>query len=166
LLNSALVLAGIVALLVFGALVFLKGTGAPGLRGIKSKPLLTKNEEVFFRTLQRALPGHLIFPQVAFAAFITHDSNLSSKARFALRAKFNRKIADFIICERDTLQVTALIELDDRTHTAQTDRERDALTSAAGFRTYRFQSKQKPTEAEIAALFEPARVSLDSGHTR
>lgn len=37
-----------------------------------------------------------------------------------------------------------------RTHSAAKDRCRDDLTKAAGYQTNRFQSKQKPTEAEIA----------------
>ena len=39
---------------------------------------------------------------------------------------------------------------------AEADRRRDAITKAAGYQTFRFQSKQKPSEAEIAALFHPA----------
>jgi hypothetical protein len=74
------------------------------------------------------------------------------------RAKFDRKIADFVVCDREALRVVALIELDDRMHTAQADRQRDALTNAAGYKTIRYKSKQKPTEAEIAALFQHARV--------
>ncbi len=50
----------------------------------------------------------------------------------------------------------ALVELDDRTHSAKGDRQRDALTKAAGYRTIRFQSRNKPTQAEIAALFQHA----------
>lgn len=79
---------------------------------------------------------------------------VSAKARWAVRAKFDRKIADFVICERGTLKVVTLIELDDRTHNSSSDRKRDAITKAAGYQTIRFQSKQKPTEAEIAALFQ------------
>jgi len=51
-----------------------------------------------------------------------------------------------------------LVELDDRTHDPQADRQRDAITNAAGYKTIRYQSKQKPTEAEIAALFHHARA--------
>ncbi len=50
-------------------------------------------------------------------------------------------------------KIVALIELDDRTHVACADRQRDELTAAAGYKTIRVQSKQKPTEAEIAALY-------------
>jgi hypothetical protein len=53
--------------------------------------------------------------------------------------------------------VVALVELDDSTHNACADRKRDALTRAAGYHTFRFASKQKPSVAEIAALFETMR---------
>lgn len=52
-----------------------------------------------------------------------------------------------------TLDVLLVIELDDRTHDAGQDRQRDAITKAAGYQTLRFQSKHKPTVAEIASLF-------------
>jgi hypothetical protein len=124
----------------------------------RRKPLLTTNEAVFFHRLHRALPRFHVFPQVSFSAFLTDDGQLSGKAQWAVRAKFDRKIADFVVCDREALRVVALIELDDRMHTAQADRQRDALTNAAGYKTIRYKSKQEPTEAEIAALFQNARV--------
>jgi hypothetical protein len=130
----------------------------PWLTRLRRKPLLTTNEAVFSHRLQRALPRFHVFPQVSFSAFLTDDGQLSGKAQWAVRAKFDRKIADFVICDREALRVVALIELDDRMHTAQADRQRDALTNAAGYKTIRYKSKQKPTEAEIAALFQHARV--------
>jgi hypothetical protein len=35
--------------------------------------------------------------------FLTDDGQLSRNAQWALRARFDRKIADFVICERGTL---------------------------------------------------------------
>jgi hypothetical protein len=125
---------------------------------IRPKPLLTPNETEFFHRLQRALNGYHVFPQVAFGALLTDDGQLRSQARWSVRAKFDRKIADFVICERGSLKIVALIELDDRTHSASADRQRDAITKAAGYQTFRFQSKQKPSEAEIAALFQHAQA--------
>lgn len=131
-------------------------TRKPWLSHIQRKSLLTPNEAEFFRRLQRALPDYQVFPQVSFAAFITDDGRLSTNARWSVRAKFDRKISDFLICDRKTLAVVALVELDDRTHTATADRQRDAITKAAGYQTIRFQSKQKPTEADIRTLFRHA----------
>jgi hypothetical protein len=147
-----------VALLVVAPAVFLLLRGRkPWLPRLRRKPLLTANEAEFFHRLQRALPGFHVFPQVSFAAFLTDDGQLSRKAQWAVRAKFDRKIADFIVCERGTLKVVAVVELDDRTHDAGADRQRDAITKVAGYQTIRYQSRQKPSEAEIAALFQHAR---------
>ena len=162
----------IVTLLLVVAAAVLGRVRNPQAVGLRPKPLLTDNETSFFRQLENALPGHRVFPQVAFAAFITEESVLPPKSRQGLRNRFDRKIADFVVCDRNTLQIVALVELDDRTHVASRDRKRDELTKAAGYRTIRFQSKQKPTAAEIAALFPPSTapgatpVITSSGDTR
>ena len=128
----------------------------PWLSHVQRKALMTPNEIEFFRRLQRALPAYAVFPQVSFGAFLTDDGRLSQSARWSVRARFDRKIADFVICDRRTLRIVALVELDDSTHTARADRRRDAITQAAGYQTLRFQSRRKPTEAELADLFRHA----------
>jgi hypothetical protein len=149
---------GVAVALIVLAFALLFRSRTPWLARIKPKSLLTANETEFFHRLQRALNGYHVFPQVAFGAVLTDDGQLASKARWSVRAKFDRKIVDFVICERGSLKIVALIELDDRTHSASADRERDAITKAAGYQTFRFQSKQKPSEAEIAALFQHAQA--------
>ena len=134
----------------------------PWLSRLRRKPLLTVNETEFYYRLQRSLPGFHVFPQVSFAAFLTDDGQLSKNAQWAVRARFDRKIADFVICERRTLNIVALVELDDRMHDAKADRQRDAITKAAGYQTIRYQSRQKPSETEIAALFQHARAWVNS----
>ena len=54
------------------------------------------------------------------------------------------------------MKVLAVVELDDRTHNAERDAKRDTMLLSAGYRTLRFPSKRKPSEAEIAAFFPPA----------
>jgi Protein of unknown function (DUF2726) len=125
---------------------------------IRGKQLMTPNEVEFYRRLERALPTYRVFPQVSFAAFLTHDGSMSSRRRWSVRARFDRKIADFVVCDGKTLAIVALIELDDATHSARADRARDALTKTGGYQTFRFQSKQKPTIAEIAALFQHSQA--------
>ena len=149
----------IVVLVALGAVAaFLSPGRKSWLSHITGKPLMTPNEIEFFQRLQRALPAYHVFPQVSFAAILTDDDKLSSKARWSVRARFDRKIADFVVCERGSLKVVALIELDDRMHQAKADRQRDAITKAAGYQTFRYQSKQKPTDAEITALFQHAKA--------
>jgi very-short-patch-repair endonuclease len=115
------------------------------------KPLMTANEAKFFGQLRKALAACHVFPQVSFAAFMTDEEVLPGKARWKVRARVDRKIADFLIFDRNTLKVPAIVELDDRTNRAQANRQRDALAKAAGYITIRFPSKPRPTVAEIAA---------------
>jgi hypothetical protein len=153
-----LILAAVALFLIAPAVFLCFRSRKPWLSRLRRKPLLTANEAEFFHRLQRALPGFHVFPQVSFAAFLTDDGQLSRNARWTLRAKFDRKIADFVICERGTLRVVAVLELDDRTHDARADRQRDAITRAAGYQTIRYQSRQKPSDSEIAALFQHSRA--------
>ncbi len=150
---EAALFAALAALLV---LWLLFGRRKPWLAQIRSKPLLTDNELEFFNRLARALPRYYIFPQVALGAIMDVNSQLPAQQRRAIRARFDRKIADFIICEPRTLKVLAIIELDDRTHDPRRDRERDAITEAAGIRTLRYSSREKPSVAEIAKTFKRA----------
>lgn len=145
--------AALVALaLLVAALAFLK-TCKPWRAHLRGKAILTANEKEFFYRLQRALPGFHVFPQVSFSAIITLDRTLSEKQRFSLRRRFAWKYADFVICERGSLTILAVVELDDRTHDSANDKRRDAVLAAAGYRTLRFRSNQKPSESEIAACF-------------
>lgn len=150
---GALALCVLLALI---ALIF--RSNAHWLSHIQRKALLTPNEIHFFYRLQRALPAYHVFPQVCFAAFLTDDGKLSCNARWSLRGRFDRKIADFVICERGSMKIVALVELDDSTHVASADRQRDAITKAAGYQTIRFQSKNKPSESEIASFFQHAQA--------
>ena len=157
-LTDTLTLGALALCVLLAFIAFLFKATTHWLSHIQRKALLTPNEIHFFYRLQRALPAYHVFPQVSFAAFITDDGKLSSNARWSLRGRFDRKIADFVICERSSLKIVALVELDDSTHLASADRQRDAITKAAGYQTIRFQSKHKPSEAEIASLFQHAQA--------
>ena len=135
LLTDPFILSAVAILLAAPAVFLFRRGRKPWLSGVRRKPLLTGNEAEFFYRLQRALPGFHVFPQVSFAAFLTDDGQLSRNAQWAVRARFDRKIADFVVCERGTLKVVALVELDDRLHDAKADRQRDVITKAAGYQT-------------------------------
>jgi MYXO-CTERM domain-containing protein len=156
--SDPLTLAAIPALALLAAAALFVRRRRPWLSHIQRKPLLTPNEAEFFHRLRRALPDYAVFPQVAFGALLADDGKLSGNARWSVRARFDRKIADFVICDRRTLAVIVLVELDDRTHDPRADRQRNAITRAAGYQTLRFQSQQKPTDAELAELFRHARA--------
>ena len=99
---------------------------------IHAKAILTKREHQFFQVLQQALPRAYIFPQVSFSAI------LNTKG-FYTRSQFNRKIADFVLCDQN-LKIVAIIELDDSSHKGreQQDTARDAMLNEAGYPVVRY----------------------------
>ena len=99
---------------------------------LKKKRLLTERETAMQSRLVQALPDAYVFPQVSFGALVT------AKTR-AARNSFDRKIADFVICDR-SFHVLAVVELDDGTHKGREthDRARDQLLISAGYRVLRY----------------------------
>lgn len=93
-------------------------------------------------------------------ALITVDGQLSERHCFSIR-RFAYKYCDFVICATFTHDTLLIIELDDRTLNASADRQRDALTKAANYQKIRFQSKHKPTVAELADLFTKLLPTLN-----
>ncbi|MBN8531022.1 MAG: DUF2726 domain-containing protein [Alphaproteobacteria bacterium] len=151
----AYIVIGVLLVTVLAIVLLLPRQRRADSQEIVASPILTPNECEFFHRLLRALPEHHIFPQVAFGAIL---GTRGSGSKTALRNRFNRKYADFVICARETLGIVAIVELDDRTHNAAKDAERDQFLHAAGYRVIRFESRKKPSEAEIATLFQQGRL--------
>ncbi len=57
------------------------------------------------------------------------------------------------------MTLRAVIELDDRTHNAKQDALRDSYLASAGIVTLRFQSKRKPSPAEIQAALQQVQAA-------
>ena len=93
---------------------------------------LTRNEQAMFLRLQEALPGVIVLSQVSFGALLTAKSR-------AARNTFDRKRADFVICNK-SFKVLAVIELDDSSHDGreEEDANRDKLLTDAGYRVLRY----------------------------
>lgn len=93
---------------------------------------LTKHEQAMFFRLQEALPNLIVLSQVSFSAL------LKAKSR-ATRNTFDRKRADFVICDK-SFRVVAVIELDDSSHEGREkeDADRDVLLTQAGYRVLRY----------------------------
>ena len=106
------------------------------------KQLMTAREQQMFHRLRESLPTCHVFPQVAFSALLDSDDE-------ATRAAFNRKVADFVICD-ENCRVIAEIELDDPTHNGREhiDRNRDRLLTPH-YRVHRW--RQIPSTDEIRA---------------
>lgn len=144
-----------VALLV---LVIAAVVAALARRGVSSpdfvaKPFLSPNELEFLQRLETALPEMRIHAQVAMGALLNPAVRRGEDAsrHSSVRNRFAQKICDFVLQSRKTGKVVAIVELDDRTHRAEKDASRDAMTAQAGYRTIRWQSKSKPSHDEIRA---------------
>jgi hypothetical protein len=149
----------VVVLLVVAVAVVAAGMKPAGRAGTyKRRKLMTENEREFFARLVTALPDHYIFPQVALSGLIEAASSNKQKAH-GDRLRIAQQRADFVICDAGC-EVIAVVELDDRTHSATKDQLRDSRLEQAGIRTIRFQSKNKPApEAIRAAVMPPVPVA-------
>lgn len=97
-----------------------------------ARPVITSFESQMFLRLQQAFPQHHILAQVAFSALITSD-------HYKTRSRFNRKVTDFVILDKD-MQVIAIIELDDQSHIGKEleDKKRDHMLQQAGYLVQRY----------------------------
>ncbi|EEH69069.1 DUF2726 domain-containing protein [Acinetobacter haemolyticus] len=97
-----------------------------------ARPVITSFESQMFLRLQQAFPQHHILAQVAFSALITSD-------HYKIRSRFNRKVTDFVILDKD-MQVIAIIELDDPSHIGKEleDKKRDHMLQQAGYLVQRY----------------------------
>ena len=101
---------------------------------IKAKIPLTKNEQPMFFRLVEAFPNQIVLAQVAFSALVT------TKDR-AARNTFDRKVADFVVCNK-AFEVQAVIELDDSSHKGreQQDEKRISSLIQAGHKVLRYKT--------------------------
>lgn len=118
------------------------------LTNITRRDPLTKREQEMYLALTSALPGCVVLAQMALSALITTTSQ-------ATRNRFDRKVADFIICSKQ-LAVITVIELDDASHKTKTaqDADRDVLLANAGYKTIRYPNvpDQNTIRKDVAAL--------------
>lgn len=98
----------------------------------KRRRLLTEREEAMHNRLTQALPNAIVLAQVSFGALLSATSR-------PVRNRFDRKIADFVICNR-AFQVVVVIELDDASHRGKEEKDaaRDAMLKEAGYRVLRY----------------------------
>lgn len=159
---SDYVLIGVVVLVaaLIVLLVALKGAGG-GTLPVIARRLMTAREREVIIFIEEAVPHCRVHSQVAMGALIDAKKGLSRKERVAVRNRFDRKIVDFVLEEKASGDVLALIELDDRMHDAAKDRSRDEITKAAGYRTIRLPAGKRldrvtVREQILACLSEPA----------
>lgn len=101
---------------------------------LSAKQPLTEREQAMYFRLTKTLPEHVVLAQMAFSALLTTKDKPT-------RATFDRKVADFVLCDK-AFNVLAAIELDDASHRDRQaqDAARDALLTKAGIPVMRFKN--------------------------
>jgi hypothetical protein len=141
--------------LIAAARLGLLGRGRGGPREswpVFPKKVLTPVEQTLYHRLVRAFPDHVVLAQVAFSQLV----GVKKGENFtAIWNRYNRLVADFVVCARDITTV-AVLELDDRSHDSpqrqDADRRKAAVLAAAGIPLHRLNVNPLPNEAELRAL--------------
>lgn len=121
------------AVLALMALSWMKGQRrTAGSEAPKPRAVMTEREQGMYLRLVEAFPGEVVLAQVAFSAL------LNAKNR-EVRNRFDRKVADFVVCTKG-FKVLAVVELDDRSHRGREEQDaaRSALLTNAGYKVVRF----------------------------
>lgn len=148
-------------------LALLRGMlGSSGPPAPVAKPLMTRREEAMLVVLEQILPMYRFHAQVAMGALLKVPARVGHRTSPADRNAFSQKIVDFVVQDPTTGKVVALIEVDDRTHNAATDRIRDAMTAGAGYRTFRIPASARPSIPTLLAIIgclreEAAQTALE-----
>lgn len=122
-----------------------------------AKPLMTAREEAVMAALEILLPAHRIHAQVAMGALLMPPRKTARRKRHVARNAFSQKIVDFVVQDRTTGKVVALIEVDDRSHNVARDKKRDAMTDGAGYRTVRIPASAAASVADVMPFVAPLR---------
>jgi len=96
----------------------------------KRRDLLTKPELKFFIKLQEYAEEQslLVFPKVRLADILKPDERQNR-----WQAAFNKiksKHVDFVLCDKTTLEIKYIVELDDKSHERPDRKERDAFVDS------------------------------------
>jgi hypothetical protein len=132
------------ALLVVMLVLILVWTRKPRYR---RHTIMTDNEMEFYGRLLAACPDCQIWPQVPILALVRPDAKEGSRAFWTAFRRISNTRVDWAIV-RD-MDVLAIVELDDRSHDARKDAERDRILRSCGYRVVRFNSSRRPNPRQI-----------------
>ncbi len=113
----------------------------------QKKPL-SEVEQILYFKIQKAIgENYLVLPQVAFSRFLytTGGNNKENWSKFSIA---RQKVIDYLICKKN-FEIMAAIELDDSSHKAEKDKQRDNILTEAGIKIVRWNVKKMPDEQEI-----------------
>ena len=92
--------------------------------------IMTENEREFYGRLLAACPDCQIWPQVPILALVRPDAKEGSRAFWLAFKRISNTRVDWAIVQ--DLEVIAIVELDDRSHDARKDMQRDRILKSCG----------------------------------
>jgi hypothetical protein len=96
------------------------------------KALFTPAERSFFGVLEQAITDkYRVLGKVRVADILTPAKNMNRKKWQTAFNRISSKHFDYVLCEKDTLSVIAVIELDDKSHKREKSIARDKLLNSA-----------------------------------
>ena len=156
----ALILFAIATVAAFYLYERLRRPGDSAIEVAARRPL-SRLEQALYGRLVQALPDHIVLAQVAYSQLLAIRKGVDSRA---LRHRFDRLVADFVVCRKDFV-VVAVIELDDRAHDSrqkqQLEQRKAVFLETAGLPLYRMNGADLPDPAAIAQLIgsgAPVRI--------
>lgn len=145
-------LIAIVLLALFAVAQLLRGEGKLSRLKVLPRPLMTAAERKVCAMIERALPGARVHSQVSMGAIMQPAKGMSKSDWWKTFNRFSSKRVDFVVEDPRTGEVIMLIELDDKTHRASTDTNRDSLTKHAGYLTVRILAGTRKTQETVTAI--------------
>jgi len=109
--------------------------------------IMTENEQEFYRRILDACPDCQVWPQVPILALVRPDAKEGSRAFWMAFKRISNTRVDWVVV-RD-MEVLAIVELDDRSHDARRDAQRDKILKSCGYRVVRFSSSRRPDPRQI-----------------
>ncbi|MBI3809764.1 MAG: DUF2726 domain-containing protein [Nitrospirae bacterium] len=117
---------------------------------MQRRPLMTQGELAFFAVLETAVSCHSrVFVQVPLAALLDVRAG-DRNAQVTAKNQIDHKRVDFVLADPKSLEVQAVVELDDRSHWADDRRSRDEVVD------------QALKKAGITIIHFPAQASYNS----
>ena len=127
-------------------LAFVKSSKDKDYNYRKRGSLFSKAERSFLGVLDQAISEkHRVIGKVRVADIITPIKGMDRKNWQIAFNKISAKHFDYVLCSKDTLDVIAVIELDDKSHDTKKSKARDLLLEnackSAELKFIRFQAK-------------------------
>jgi very-short-patch-repair endonuclease len=112
----------------------------------RKKPLVSEGELAFLKVLMDAANDEqLVFAKVRVADIVTPARGMNKSEWQKAFNRISSKHVDFLLCRRDSFEVLAAIELDDKSHGRRQTQDRDAFLNqalaGAGMPLIRFRAK-------------------------